>query len=142
MLSIKHDKAINKIVVLTDDPTIHYFLEKKCSNYQYIPWKKQWGYVDKVHKIYKTAKKSETPDGCFKYILGLGWASFLMSSFKEKMSLDDYNTLQKDVILAENYRTVPFQELRDYQNDDVLFLLKFKVGLMTVNTGYGKVLLY
>ena len=138
MLSIKHDKTINKIVVLTDDPTIHYFLEKKCSNYQYIPWKKQWGYVDKVHKIYKAAKKSETPDGCFKYILGLGWASFLMSSFKEKMSLDDYNTLQKDVILAENYRTVPFQELRDYQNDDVLFLLKFKVGLMTVNTGYGK----
>ncbi len=137
MISINLDKNINKLVLLTDDPSIHFYLESKQSQYQYIPWKKQWGYVDKVLKIYEPGKHS-LGGGNYKYVLGLGWAAYLLGVFKDKISIDDYNDILKNVIMADVYRTTPFPELRDYQNDDVLFLLKYRTGLYCVNTGYGK----
>ena len=112
----------------------------KTSNYEYIPWQKKWGYVEKVEKIYETGRKIKhaQPDGTFKYIVGLGWSGFLLGALKDKLSVDDYNGIASNIIMADTYRTVPFSELRDYQNDDVLFLLRHRRGLMQVQTGYGK----
>ena len=61
-----------------------------------------------------------------------------MGALKDKLSVDDYNGIASNIIMADTYRTVPFSELRDYQNDDVLFLLRHRRGLMQVQTGYGK----
>ena len=90
--------------------------------------------------IYEPGKHS-LGGGNYKYVLGLGWAAYLLGVFKDKISIDDYNDILKNVIMADVYRTTPFPELRDYQNDDVLFLLKYRTGLYCVNTGYGLVVL-
>ena len=57
MLKVFFDQDLNKLVLITDDPTFHYFLETKTSNYEYIPWQKKWGYVEKEEKIYETGRK-------------------------------------------------------------------------------------
>ena len=137
LFEIYLDRSINRIVINTDDPTLHYFLETKTSDYQYIPWKKEWGYVDKTVKIYDPGRHSKG-NGTFQYVLGIGWACYLLGIFKDKMSTEDYNNILNSCILADSFRTTPFKELRDYQNDDVLFLLRYRVGLYVVNTGYGK----
>ena len=136
MISIKYNRDINKIEIVTDDPSVHYFLESKQSSYQYLPWKKQYGYTNKTIKLYDPGK--HTYNGYFKFTLGIGWAGYLLGVFKEKISKDEYNNIIHSCVLADNYRTTPFSELRDYQNDDILFMLKYRVGLMCVNTGYGK----
>ncbi len=136
MVTIELDKTINKLVILTDDPTLHYFLESKQSEYRYLPWKKQWGYVEKTVKIYETGKHT-LGNGLFKYVVGKGWTGYLLGIFKEKLSADNYTRLVLEVLKADSYRTEDFPELRDYQNQDVLYLLQHRFGLMCVNTGYG-----
>lgn len=69
--------------------------------------------------------------------MGLGWAAYLAGVFKNMITPDDYRTLVGS-IMSDTYRTQPFDGLRDYQNDDILHTLKFKIGLFTVYTGYGK----
>lgn len=137
MITLNYDKALNRVVITTDDPTVHYLLETKKSEYKFIPWKRQWGYVDQTIKIYEPGKHN-LGNGLYRYVCGLGWTAYLLGIFKEKITVDEYNAVLHQVLLADSYRTTPFQELRDYQNDDVLFLLKYKLGLMCVNTGYGK----
>lgn len=136
MLEIKHDKSINRLVLLTDDPSVHFFLESKQSEYAYCAWKKQYDWVHKIIKVYEPTKHSIT--GGYRYVLGIGWAGYLLGVFKEYMSKENYDDILYNIVLADSYRTAPFPELRDYQNDDILFLLKYRVGLVTVNTGYGK----
>lgn len=129
----------NKIILRTDDPSIHNFLEAEIEEGGFNFWSKKWQ-VQKVKKpIYEIGRgvKTQLKDGTFKYVLGLGWAAYLMNVFAKYLSIDDYKDLQS-VIVAENYRDTPFNNLRDYQNSDALFLLKFKIGLFTVNTSYGK----
>ena len=41
-------------------------------------------------------------------------------------------------VYQSTYRTQEFQELRDYQNQDILHCLKYKFGLFSCYTGYGK----
>lgn len=137
MLSIVLDKSKGKLVLTTDEPALHYFLEKKQSTYAYKPWTKQWGYIDKIVKIYEPGKNT-LPNGLFQYIVGRGWLAYLLGIFQDRLSKDNYNYLLNEVLLADFYRTVPFPELRDYQNDDILFLLRYRIGNCTVNTGYGK----
>lgn len=139
MLQILVDRSINKLVLITDDLSLHYFLETRTKQWGYISWKKKWGWVERLIKIYdNTLKNSNQGDGTFRYEVGLGWTAYILGIFKDKMGKDDYDRILKEVILSESYRTAPFPNLRDYQNDDILFLLKYKIGLMVVNTGYGK----
>ena len=70
--------------------------------------------------------------------MGPGWAGFILAALRDSLSVSDYEGIINYVIKADTYRTAPFKELRDYQNDDVLFLLKHRRGLMQVQTGYGK----
>lgn len=137
MLRIVLDKSIGKLVLTTDEPALHYFLEKKQSTYAYKPWTKQWGYIDKIVKIYEPGKNS-LGNGLFEYVIGRGWTAYLLGIFQNRLSKDNYNYLLNEVLMADTYRNFPFPELRDYQNEDILFLLKYRVGNCTVNTGYGK----
>lgn len=137
MLNVSLNRLTRRLDIVTDDPCLHYFLETKEKQWQYIPWKKEWGYNDRVVKIYDPGKHSMS-DGTFKYSVGLGWAGYLLGVFKDKLTAEDYKGIITDIIYADTYRDIPFPGLRDYQNEDVLFLLRYRTGLFQVNTGYGK----
>lgn len=138
MLDLYFSRTQNQLILETDDPTIQYLLESRQKKYEYIPYKKSWGYTEKVEKIYETkrGRKANTP--IQKFHIGPGWAGYLLGVLGGQLNSQTYNKLLQDVVYAEFYRETAFPELRDYQNSDVLFLLKYKRGLMTVNTGYGK----
>lgn len=136
MININIDKSINKIILTTNDPSVKCLLEFKRKVNQYIPWIKKWGEVEVIDKIYDN-KRPQLKDNTFKFVLGLGWTAYIANVLKNSISKDDYFKLLS-VIMADNYRTYPFPGLRDYQNQDVLHILKYKIGLVTVNTGYGK----
>ena len=139
MLTIFVDRSINKLVLITNNPSHHYYLETKTKKWSYISWKREWGWCEKTVRIYENLPRTtKQGDGTFKYIMGLGWTAYILGIFKNEIGKDDYDFILKSVILSESYRNAPFPNLRDYQNDDILFLLKYKIGLMVVNTGYGK----
>ena len=71
------------------------------------------------------------------YEVGLGWASWLITGLSNLLPPGDVEQIRRSVY-QDSYRTVPFPGLRDYQNDDVLHILKYRFGLVTVQTGYGK----
>lgn len=137
MFQISLDKSKRRLVILTDDGSVKYFLESKQKEWAFNPFKKQWGWQDKLFKIYEPGAHS-MPGGLYKYELGLGWCGYLFSALENRISKDDKEKLLKEVIVADYYKNTPFPGLRDFQNDDVLFLLKYRMGLVTVNTGYGK----
>ena len=137
MFQISLDKNKRRLVLLTDDSSVKYFLESKQKEWAYNPFKKQWGWMDKTFKIYEPGTHS-LPGGLYKYELGLGWCCFILNTLENRISKDNKEQLLKEVVASDFYKTTPFTNLRDYQNEDVLFLLKYKIGLVTVNTGYGK----
>ena len=75
-------------------------------------------------------------NGLYTFTLGLGWAPYIANTFKSALSPVDYQELV-NVVISDSYRTTPFPELRDYQNEDVLHLLHYKIGLFNVYTSYG-----
>ncbi len=126
----------NKIEILTDDPSVSCFLQGTMEVEGYNPFTKKRGVYKKNIPIYNRGKH-ELGDGKYKFVLGLGWAAYVMNVFSRLISIDDWNDLRA-AIMTDSYRDVPFPNLRDYQNSDVLFLLKYKIGLFQVNTSYGK----
>ena len=140
MLNINFSKDKNLLILETDDPSAVCFLEANQKKYEYIPYQKKWGYTEKTLKIYepKRGRKPKTNSNIETYEIGPGWVGYLLGVFRGKLSSENYNQILKDVVYSDLSREVPFPELRDYQNSDVLFLLKYRRGLMTVNTGYGK----
>lgn len=139
MLQLTVDKGINKLVLYTSDPTIHNFLEATKDIYDYNCFTKSWGFQKRSIRIYdNTPRSSKMKDGTYKYVIGLGWTAYVLGVLKNYISQKEYDDILKEVILSDTYRVEPFPELRDYQNSDILFLLKYKIGLMVVNTGYGK----
>lgn len=136
MISVKVDRTINKIVINTADPTIRWLLEFKRKVTEYEPWKKSWVTREVIEKLYINRRGSK--NGIYTFILGLGWVSYLLGVLKNIISVEDYDGLVAS-ILSDSYREAPFPGLRDYQNQDVLHILKYRIGLVTVNTGYGKI---
>lgn len=138
------DTSINKLVLYTNDPLIQPFLEKIERAYGYIPYQKRWGYSDRLVKIYENTRKTQytlknDPNGyTHKFIIGRGWVSYLLGVLKDNISKENWDYLCKEVLLMPSYRETPFDNLRDYQNSDVLFLLKYRTALLQVNTGWGK----
>ena len=104
-LRIWVDKQINKIRILTNDPSVKFLLEKTQEETKYIPWEKRWGTVKTTFKIYDKVKKDQ---GMWNFILGLGWAGYIIGMFQKYMSPDDYNGLLKDAIYSDEVRTFPF----------------------------------
>lgn len=136
VLNIYVDRSENHLVIETDDPQLHYYFETQSSNYEYIPWKKAYGYVNKVVKIYNPGRHSK--GGMFVYKFNLGFTAFVLGVLQNKITREAYEAIMKEVILADSYRTQEFSELRDYQNQDILYLLRYKIGLFQCYTGYGK----
>lgn len=136
MIEIYVDKTINKIKIVTDDPSVKCMLEFVRKEYKYVPWVKQWRNIETVTKLYDD-RRVVPVGGVWKFTLGLGWASYIANVFKSFISQESYLELIKS-IMSDSYPIIPFPGLRDYQNSDVLHILKYKRALMQVNTGYGK----
>lgn len=137
MLDIRLDKTINRLVLTTDEPGLHFFLESRESRYEFDPCKKKWGYREKIIKIYDPGRHVRK-GGLLTYNVGLGWTGYVLNTFQNRINKETYQNILGNVILSSSYREAPFKELRDYQNDDVLYLLKYRLGLFQVQTGYGK----
>lgn len=137
MIHVYVDRSVGKIVIETDDSSVAYLLESTKRDTGYIPWKKQWGTIVTTTRLYDGRKPKADSRGVYTFRVGLGFAAYILNVFKTYMSLDDYNDVLS-AIMSETYREAPFPNLRDYQNEDVLHLLKYKIGLMSVFTGYGK----
>lgn len=135
-LDIFVDKGTNKIIIKTDDPSIRFLLEATREETKYLPWMRKWGTQKITTKLYDRKKK--LPNGQEAFELGLGWAGYLASMFKPYMTSEQYNALLSDAIYSENYRDIPFRELREYQNQDILHVLKYRRGLLSCFTAYGK----
>ena len=128
----------NKIEIITDDPTVEFLLQGYTETKEYLPWKKCYGLIRRAVPIYdKLPGGTKISDDLYRYHLGLGWAGYLLGIFQKSISSEDYNNIAS-ALRQESYRDVPFSNLRDYQNEDVLHILKYKVGLYQVNTSYGK----
>lgn len=138
MLRIWVDKNIRKIKIQTDDSSIRYLLETTTRETKYLPWVKQWGSVKKTTKLYENRSVKADHNGIYTFVVGLGWAAYLINVLRNYMSQQDYNGLLVDAIYSDEVRTVPFDRLRDYQNSDCLHLLKYRIGLFCCYVGYGK----
>lgn len=136
MLNVIVDKSINRLKLYTDDPSVKCMLEFKQRENKYIPWIKKWRTVETITKIYEE-KKPQPINGIWTFTIQLGWASYIANVFAPFISQEEYMNVI-GAIMADSYPTTPFPNLRDYQNDDILHLLKYKLGLFTVYTGYGK----
>lgn len=135
MISIEIDKSINRIVLKTDDPSVKCLLEFKRKITKYQPWNKSWRTVEEIDKLYDNTRVCK--NGIYTFHLGLGWSAYLVSVFYSILSKDDCDKILK-TIYSDNYRTIPFVGLRDYQNQDVLHILKYKRAILQCTTGYGK----
>lgn len=126
----------NRVVIETDELEVKALLEFKRTVTQYNPMTKGWVDRTTIDKLYQNTRSYDKGDH-FVFELRLGWISYLLLVFKDKLSVEDYNCLTS-MLLSPYYRTVPFQNLRPQQNEDVLFILKYKRAIVQTNTSYGK----
>jgi hypothetical protein len=124
----------NKIILITDDPIVKTLFSGTTIGSKY----------DFIHKRYIKSEikvtlyeSGRTSKGSTKLILNIGWGVLILNLYKDYISPDDKNKILR-TIYQTNYRTTPFSNLRDYQNDDILHLLKYKYGLFCNYTSYGK----
>ena len=126
-----------QLKVITDDPTVRYLLEVTTKTTEYIPLQRKMGTVTRTHRLYNERKAPISVDGIYTYTLCYGWAAYLIMTFNGRLSVEDRDNILREVIYSPNYRDIPFQGLRDYQNEDVLHILKYRRGLHSCFTGYG-----
>lgn len=124
------------VILETDNPGVKYMLESEIEDRVFSPWMKQWITKKVRKKIYNRCKTDKTTGHLF-FEIGVGFASYLLKIFAQEIPKSDYDDVCS-AICQENYRTNPFPELRDYQNEDILHVLKYKFGIISVQTGYGK----
>lgn len=130
-------KGIDIFLTTDDELALKNYLETSRMETVYNPWLKRWTNERLVTKIYDGRIKRVSGFGFSVFKLGLGWAAYLSRILKPFITNEDYLKLISS-ILSDSYRTLPFPGLRDYQNEDILHILKYKLGLFTVYTGYGK----
>lgn len=124
------------IILETDNPGVRYMLEYETTENKYSPWLKKWVDQKVKGKIYNR-KYTDKKTGKIYFEIGVGFAAYLLKIFGGDISKDDYNDVCS-AVYQSTYRTQEFQELRDYQNQDILHCLKYKFGLFSCYTGYGK----
>lgn len=87
-------------------------------------------------KIYnRTLKNQKTGTQYFE--VGIGWAAYILGILGAYLPMEDVEGIKRE-IYSPTHRVLPFPNLRDHQNSDMLHLLKYRYGLCTVTTGYGK----
>lgn len=126
----------NKIFLTTNDNRIRSLLTVERFEKGYSPFTRKLGMVKKTYKIFDKRPK-DLNNGMTLFEFSLGWVSYFARILKGIVPDDEYNQLVSSICTV-NSRTIPFQELRDYQNEDVLFMLKYKRGVCSVYTSYGK----
>lgn len=136
MIRISIDHGRRKIIMITSDPAVKCLLEFKGEREVYVPWFKQWRKQEVIDKLYDNRPRFNNK-GEYKLEVGFGWAAYIANMFRGMISQVEYEELLR-IIYSDSYRIAPFNGLRDYQNQDVLHILKYRFGLVTVNTGYGK----
>lgn len=124
----------NNIILETDELNVRYMLEYQTSQTRYSPWYKKWVTKDVRGHIWNRKK---TIGKITYYEIGVGFAAFLLKVFANDISKEDYDDVCS-AVYQKTYRTHPFKELRDYQNEDILHCLKYKFGIFSCYTGYGK----
>lgn len=132
------DDTKKNIIIETDDVTVRGLLEYVIEERTWAPWLKQWIDGKKKKKIYdKSLVDKQTGHEFFQ--IGIGWASYVIMMFQRQMLKQDYDDIVGG-IYRDTYRTQPFPELRDVQNQDVLHILKYRRGLASIYTGYGELI--
>lgn len=126
----------NKIILETDEYIIKSLLEFRREITTYSPFKKTLVTYPVIEKLYENTRNYKNKNNYF-FVLGQGWIPYLLAILKNKLSNEKYNWLSS-LMLSPYYRTIPFPGLRDYQNEDVLYMLKYRRGILQVTTGYGK----
>lgn len=137
MISVEIDKSINKLVIRTDDPQVKYLLEFKRDVTKYQPRLKTWATIKQIDKIYDNTRKYGPKQGIYTFEIGLGWTAYIATTFKNLISKEDYDKIVRS-IYADTYPIHPFPGLRDYQNEDMLFILKYNRAIVQTNTSYGR----
>ena len=137
MISAKIDKSINKLIIKTDDPSVKCLLEYKRKVTKYQPWNKSWNTIEQIDKIYENTRGYGPKQGIYTFKLGLGWSAYIANIFKGMLSQEDYEGILLS-IYADTYPEYPFPGLRDYQNEDMLFILRYTRAIVQTNTSYGK----
>ena len=132
------DDEGKNIIIETSDITVKGLLEYITEERTYAPWleNKKWITSKKKHKIYDGYMKDKKTGHEF-FQVGIGWAPYILITFQCIMLPEDYNTVVKS-IYRDTYRDVPFPELREIQNQDILHILKYRRALASLYTGYGE----
>ena len=134
MFNVIVNKDIGRIIVKTNDSSVRYMFETYV--YEEIFTKSGKRRVQKHIKIYDNERNILDDDNNFVFVFNYGWASYLLQVFKGYISKDDYDSLVH-LIVSDSYRTIPFPGLRDYQNEDILHVLKYNQSLISCYTSYG-----
>lgn len=126
--------GINLVIETDNAPRVRGLLDYVYESKKYNFFFKQWR-TEKIRgHIYN---RKTTRNGMTYFELGVGWAFYILTVFKDYIIKDDYDAVVKE-IMQDTYRTHPFPKLRDDQNEDILYLLKYKFGLYSCHTGWGK----
>lgn len=124
------------IIIETDDSTVENFLRFSYTKTEFNAFTKKYQTVKKNKKLFERTKKDQKTGHQF-YLISLGWAPYIIPIFSAYLPAEDVQNLRNGYF-APYPRTTPFQELRDNQNGDILHILKHRMALFSVYTGYGK----
>jgi hypothetical protein len=120
MISI--DIVGTDLILLTDNPTLPEIFKYDSGSMVFDFKTKQRVWGSKKSSIYESSRVSKK-SGLTKIKFKIGWGLLILNMFKSYLSPDDKQKIL-DTIYSKNIRVAPFPNLRDYQNDDVLHLLK------------------
>lgn len=125
------------IIIETDEPmNVASYLSYMYDAIKFSPFHRKMIY-DKVKGHIYNRKMKDKNTGTTFFEVGIGWSSYLLAAFGNVMLQSDYEEIV-NAMRRPTYRTLPFPELRPHQNEDILHLLRFRRGLFSVFTGYGK----
>ena len=134
MFNVIVNKDIGRIVIKTDDSSVKYMFEALVREEVFLKSGRRT--ITKQVKIYDNTRQIRDTEGNYVFIFNYGWASYILQVFKGYMSKEDYDSLVH-LIVSDSYRTIPFPGLRDYQNEDILHVLKYNQSLISCYTSYG-----
>lgn len=124
----------NQIIVDTDDPSFGALFKFRTEQGAYNVFSRRFEYRSVSKNLYDSCNKIGIG---WRYKFKLGWGVFIINQYKDKIGIENTTRISKS-LYSDTYRTAPFSNLREYQNQDVLHLLKYKYGLFSCYTSYGK----
>lgn len=133
MIEVKIEN--NLIYLDSDDPNLGSYFTYKGEEPMYDYRSRRYLNVQVTKYIYDGTEIIATRITRYKF--KLGWGVYIINQIRDKLTPDGIDTITK-TLYSEGYRTQPFPNLLDYQNQDVLHLLKYKYGLFSCYTSYGK----